>query len=123
LEQTGANAARRRGIGYACGVVALFSSFVLVSRFGLSTTPTLMDIAPLRFGIGGLLLWPILTRHGFSGLNLFQPTVLAILGRLGFALLAYVGFALLQLHRARFCCTERFRWPHKRAPRDHAMMV
>jgi len=85
---------RRRGVAYACGVVALFSSFVIVSRWGLSTALTLPDIAALRFGIGGLLLLPILLKYGLSGLSVPQAVVLATLGGLGFALLAYAGFAL-----------------------------
>ncbi len=81
------------GIAYACVVVALFSSFVLVSRLGLSATLTLPDIAALRFGIGGLLLAPILVRQGLNGLRLHEAAFLAILGGLGFALFAYAGFA------------------------------
>lgn len=83
-----------RGLAYACCVVALFSGFVVVSRLGLTTVLTLPDIAALRFGIGGLLLSPILIRHGLSGLRLHQAVALAALGGLGFALFAYAGFAL-----------------------------
>ncbi|GGC77720.1 DMT family transporter [Chelatococcus reniformis] len=83
-----------RGIAYACAVVALFASFVLVSRLGLSSALTLPDIAALRFSVGGLLLCPILLKHGLSGLQLREAAVLAVLGGLGFALFAYAGFAL-----------------------------
>jgi drug/metabolite transporter (DMT)-like permease len=65
-----------------------------VSRFGLSMALKLPDIAALRFGIAGLLLSPILFRHGFSGLRPLQVIVLAALGGLGFALFAYAGFLL-----------------------------
>ncbi|MGV6875576.1 DMT family transporter [Pseudochelatococcus sp. B33] len=85
---------RAQGVAYACVVVALFSSFVLVSRVGLSATLTLPDIAALRFGIAGLLLAPILVRHGLSGLRVHEAVFLATLGGLGFALFAYTGFAL-----------------------------
>jgi len=61
----------------------LFASFVVVSRAGFATALALPDIAALRFGISGLLLAPILVRHG-----------LAVLGGLGFALSAYAGFSL-----------------------------
>ena len=93
-EQATAAASRRRGIAYALAVVGLFSSFVLVSRFGLTTSLSLPDIAALRFCVAGLVLSPIVIRHGFSGLRIFQAVGLAMLGGLSFALLAYAGFAL-----------------------------
>lgn len=83
-----------QAIIYACSVVLLFSGFVLVSRAGLSTALTLPDIAALRFGIGGLLLLPIVLKHGLSGLRPAQALALSTLGGLGFALFAYAGFAL-----------------------------
>ncbi|WP_234050582.1 MULTISPECIES: DMT family transporter [unclassified Xanthobacter] len=86
--------ARLPGILYAGGVVILFSGFVVVSRMGFSTALTLPDIAALRFGIGGLILSPILMRHGLNGLRLSEAVALAVLGGLGFALFAYAGFAL-----------------------------
>lgn len=85
---------RAQGIAYACCVVVLFSGFVVVSRLGFSTVLTLPDIAALRFGIGGLMLSPILMKHGLSGLRLHEAVALAVLGGLGFALFAYAGFAL-----------------------------
>lgn len=85
---------RARGIAYACCAALLFSGFVVVSRLGLSTVLTLPDIAALRFGIGGLVLSPILIRHGLSGLRVRQAVALAVLGGLGFALFAYAGFVL-----------------------------
>ncbi|MBB6467985.1 drug/metabolite transporter (DMT)-like permease [Aminobacter lissarensis] len=94
FEDPGRMTARTRGIAYACGVVALFSGFVIASRFGLSTVLELQDIAALRFGIGGLLLSPILLKNGLSGLRLTEAVILATLGGLGFALFAYAGFAL-----------------------------
>lgn len=94
----GAAAARtERIIGVLCAIVVvlLFSSFTLVSRLGLSaSTLTVPDLAALRFGIGGLLLTPVLLRHGLSGLRWREAAALAFLGGLGFALFAYAGFAL-----------------------------
>lgn len=53
---------RERRIGLTCGVlsVLLFSSFTLVSRLGFSSRLQLVDLAALRFGIGGTLL-PLLS--------------------------------------------------------------
>ncbi len=87
-------AGRARGLAYACCVVILFSGFVIVSRLGFSTVLTVGDIAALRFGISGLVLSPILVRHGLSGLRIHQAVILAMLGGLGFALFAYAGFSL-----------------------------
>ncbi len=98
---TGASASqardrRNRFIGITCGVasVVLFSGFTLVSRLGLATSLTLIDIAALRFSIGGLLLLPVLLRHGFAGIRPRDAIALAFFGGLGFALCAYTGFML-----------------------------
>lgn len=85
---------RLEGVLYASCVVVLFSGFVVVSRMGFSTALTVPDIAALRFGIGGLILSPILMRYGRNGLRLRETVALAVLGGLGFALFAYAGFAL-----------------------------
>jgi drug/metabolite transporter (DMT)-like permease len=85
-----------RAAGVACAVlsVLLFSSFTLVSRLGLSSSLAPPDLAALRFGIGGILLLPVLLRHGFRGVRARDAVALAALGGLGFALLAYAGFSL-----------------------------
>jgi drug/metabolite transporter (DMT)-like permease len=87
---------RKRAIGVLCGLlsVLLFSSFTLASRLGLSSSLTLPDIAALRFGIGGILLLPVLLRYGLAGVRWRDAALLAVLGGLGFALAAYAGFAL-----------------------------
>ena len=85
-----------RLVGMLCGIVviALFSGFTLVSRLGFVSSLELMDIAALRFGIGGLLLLPVLLHHGLAGVRWRDAAALAFLGGLGFALLAYTGFSL-----------------------------
>jgi len=87
---------RDRAIVLACGMlsVLLFSSFTLASRLGFSAALGLPDIAALRFGIGGLLLLPILLRHGLSGIRWRDAAALSGFGGLGFALAAYAGFRL-----------------------------
>ena len=87
---------RERRIGLACGLlsVLLFSSFTLVSRLGLSSRLQLVDLAALRFGIGGSLLLPALLRADLRSVTWRQATALALFGGLGFALLAYTGFSL-----------------------------
>lgn len=85
-----------RATGIACGiaVIFLFSGFTLFSRLGLASSLKLIDIAALRFAISGLVLLPVLLRHGFSGIKLRDAVALAFLGGLGFALCAYTGFML-----------------------------
>lgn len=87
---------RTRTIGVLCGigVVLLFSGFTLVSRLGFASSLKLMDIAALRFGIGGLVLLPVLLRYGFAGVRWYEAAALALSGGLGFALCAYTGFSL-----------------------------
>jgi len=72
----------------------LFSSFTLVSRAGLTSSLKPWDLAALRFGIGGLLLLPVLLRHGFGKVAPRDAFALALSGGLGFAACAYAGFAL-----------------------------
>lgn len=83
-----------RALGAACTalVVLLFSSFTLVSRLGLTGAFSVLDLATLRFGIGGALLLPVFVRFGLAGLPLVRALGLAALGGIGFALLAYAGF-------------------------------
>lgn len=83
-----------KGIVYASLVVFLFAAFVLVSRSGLSTSLHLGDIAALRFGIGAMLLLPFLRIGQVKKFHAVEMLLLAALGGLGFALLAYAGFAL-----------------------------
>lgn len=85
-----------RVVGIVCGVAVIlfFSGFTLVSRIGFASALTLPDIAALRFSIGGLLLLPVLLRHGFGGLRWHQAAALAFFGGVGFALFAYAGFSL-----------------------------
>jgi len=87
---------RERVIGLACAAVSvlLFSSFTLISRLGLSSHLRFPDLAALRFGIGGTLLFPTLLRADLRGVAWQDAAGLALFGGVGFALLAYAGFSL-----------------------------
>ena len=85
---------RWKGNALACLSISLFTAFALMSRAGLTTGLTAKDIAALRFGVGGVLLLPIVVKHGLGGLRVLQAVELAALGGIGFAMLAYAGFAL-----------------------------
>ncbi|HJV63076.1 MAG TPA: DMT family transporter [Albitalea sp.] len=82
-------------LGALCGaaVVALFSCFTLVSKMGLASSLHAWDLALLRFGIGGLLMLPVLARHGLAGVRWRDALALALCGGVGFAMWAYLGFA------------------------------
>ena len=85
---------RALGILCAIGSVLLFSSFTLASRLGFSASLRPPDVAALRFGIGGVLMLPVLLRHGLAGARLRDAVGLALFGGLGFAMLAYAGFSM-----------------------------
>lgn len=87
-------AGRGTGAAYAVASVLLFSGFTLASRLGLASSLAPTDLAALRFGVGGLLMLPVLRRYGWRGVRWRDAAALAFFGGLGFALLAYSGFAL-----------------------------
>ncbi|HET7539400.1 MAG TPA: DMT family transporter [Polyangiaceae bacterium] len=82
------------GVCYATLSVLLFASFTLFSRLGLATGLRPVDVAALRFTIGGVLLSPVLVRRGFSALRCRDALGLAFCGGFGFAFFAYAGFWL-----------------------------
>ena len=82
-----------RGIAYGAIVVAMFTSFALISRLGIQSSLKPDDLTALRFGVGGLVMLPIIGRYGLGGLKLSEAAALALLGGLGFALLAYTGLS------------------------------
>ncbi len=96
LARIAAGDARARTIGVLCAlaIVFLFSGFTLVSRLGLSSHLNPIDVAALRFGVAGLILLPVLLKHGLAGLTWRQALALAFFGGWGFALFAFTGFAL-----------------------------
>lgn len=116
-------------VGMLCAAMAviLFASFTVVSRMGLTTTAlALPDLALLRFGIAGLIMLPVLLRHGLGPLRWHQAAGLALTGGLGFALFAYTGFRLapashggVLLHGTIPLFTFALAWmAQRRAPHD-----
>jgi drug/metabolite transporter (DMT)-like permease len=80
-------------IVYGGLVVAIFTSFALISRLGIQSSLKPDDLAALRFGIGGLLLLPVIVRHGLAGLKFRDAAALTLFGGIGFAMLAYAGLS------------------------------
>ena len=87
---------REHAIGVLCGlaVVALFASITVVSRLGFASSLRLIDVAALRFSIGGTLMLPVLMHYGFSGVRWPQAAALTFFGGIGFATFACTGFSL-----------------------------
>lgn len=54
--------ARTRGLLWAALTVAIFSGWFVVTRFGVTRTLSIWDITMLRFGIGAVVLAPVLLR-------------------------------------------------------------
>jgi hypothetical protein len=67
-------------------VVATWSGFLLLSRFGLATEPAPVDMAALRFGVSGVVMAPVLLLRGFGGPQPWRAGFPALTGGLGFAL-------------------------------------
>lgn len=84
---------RGLGIFYGVIVVTIFTSFALISRLGIQSSLKPDDLTALRFGVGGLVMLPIIIRYGLAGLKFSDAAALALLGGLGFALLAYTGLS------------------------------
>ena len=82
------------GIVCALAVVVLWSSFLVLSRYGVSGVLTPFDLAALRFGVSGIIMLPVLIRNGFGGLKSGQVAAITLSAGPAFALFAYVGFSL-----------------------------
>jgi drug/metabolite transporter (DMT)-like permease len=82
------------GIGCAFAVVVLWSSFLVLSRYGATGVLTPFDLAALRFGVAGIIMLPVLVRNGFGGLRPGQVAAITLSAGPAFALFAYGGFTL-----------------------------
>lgn len=87
---------RELAIGLTCAAitVAVWTSFVLLSRHGVTGTLLPWDLAALRFGVGGLVMLPWLLRYGLGGLTLGRAFVLVLGAGPIFAIVGFVAFAL-----------------------------
>jgi drug/metabolite transporter (DMT)-like permease len=55
-----------RGAFYGLAAVCIWAAFIVVSRLGVSTTLTPWDVAAIRFGVAGPLLFPYLIQRGLA---------------------------------------------------------
>jgi len=85
------------GIGIISAVTAVFiwSSWIVVSRYGAQSPLTIYDMAAIRFGVSGLISLSIVYYYKpWRNLEPFKVFVLAILAGLPYQLLVYQGFKL-----------------------------
>lgn len=80
-------------IGYLCGVGLLFiwTSFIVLSRLGVSAGFSPLDMTALRLAFGLAVMLPVALRFGLFGIPLIRVAVLAFTGGLGMALFAFHG--------------------------------
>lgn len=73
----------------------IWSGFTLLSRMGAGHSAlTAWDIGALRFVVAGVILIPIaLFRGRITSYLRLKPMILAVFGGMGYACLAYLGFA------------------------------
>jgi drug/metabolite transporter (DMT)-like permease len=89
----------RLALAVAAGVVAtlLYGGQFVVSRWSIQRTLSMWDLAALRFATAGLLMLPVLLRHGVAdaaGIGWARAVVLAIAAGAPYTLLLYGGLAL-----------------------------
>ncbi|PTQ90970.1 DMT family transporter [Agitococcus lubricus] len=88
---------RQQWIGYGLVLFTLsvWASFILVSRLAGKSVLTPWDTTALRFGTAAIVLLPyVLWKMEIRQFLNWRYLVVAILGGLGYAMLAYVGFSL-----------------------------
>jgi drug/metabolite transporter (DMT)-like permease len=89
----------RLALAVAAGVTAtlLYGGQFVVSRWSIQRTLSVWDLAALRFATAGLLLLPVVLRHGVAGaagIGWRRAVVLAVCAGAPYTLLLYGGLAL-----------------------------
>jgi drug/metabolite transporter (DMT)-like permease len=97
-------AARKRvaGLLWAALAVTIFSGWFVVTRFSVTRELRIWDITALRFGVGALLLAPVLVRRraSLSATAWREGLVFAILWGMPFVLLVALGLSLTSAGQA-----------------------
>jgi len=76
----------------ACGLVVVWTGWVLVSRFGSQQTLTIWDIVALRFGIAALVILPLAFIWKASRLPLHKAALIIVCFGPVYALFVFGGF-------------------------------
>ncbi|MBO6784319.1 MAG: DMT family transporter, partial [Alphaproteobacteria bacterium] len=81
------------GVAAGVGVLVLFAGFLVVSRFGATSTLTVWDMAALRFGVAGLCTIPVLFMVRWPRIAWWKALVLAITSGAPFTLFVFGGMS------------------------------
>jgi drug/metabolite transporter (DMT)-like permease len=84
-----------QGAVYGFAAVCIWAAFIVVSRFGVSTTLTPWDVAAIRFAVAGALLFPLFFRKGLAVARLGWIGVGAIILGGGAPMVLLVNIGLL----------------------------
>lgn len=86
-------------VGALCGVgaVLIWGGWMAVTRLGVTTTLSAADLTMLRFGVAGLILLPVVLRHGLALDKLGWPGLIILVSGSGapyaFVMSTGLGFA------------------------------
>ncbi|MGE0253270.1 MAG: DMT family transporter [Alphaproteobacteria bacterium] len=80
------------GLIWLVVVVIVWTSFHIVTRYGVQHALTAWDLVTLRLGIAGIVLLPWLARQGLGGLSLGRAALLFAAGGPAFAYSAFGGY-------------------------------
>jgi drug/metabolite transporter (DMT)-like permease len=100
----------RVALAIAAGLVAtlIYAGQFVASRWSIQRSLSVWDLAALRFGVAGLLLLPVLVRHGLStaaGIGWGRGVVLCVTAGAPYTLILYTGLAMAPAgHGAAFVC-------------------
>lgn len=84
-----------RGALYGATAVSIWAGWIVVTRFGVTTSLTPWDLTALRFGVAGLILLPILLRRGLALDRLGWIGLIALVLGGGAPMVLLVGAGLL----------------------------
>jgi drug/metabolite transporter (DMT)-like permease len=84
-----------RGAAYGLSAVCIWAAFIVVSRLGVRTSLTPLDVAAIRFTVAGILLSPYLARKGLALDRLGWIGVTAIVAGCGAPMVLLVNAGLL----------------------------
>lgn len=82
---------RLLGIGAACAVVAIWSGWIVSSRWGLNSNIAAIDLTWLRFTTAALITLPLTLKYNWANLPLSKALVVALGCGFPYVLFAYLG--------------------------------
>jgi drug/metabolite transporter (DMT)-like permease len=84
------------GALFGLGAISIWAGWMAITRLGVTTSLSPYDLTMLRFGTAGLLLLPVLVRHGFAldRLGYWKSLVLICGAGAPYALVAASGLRL-----------------------------